>query len=590
MREKKRSKQLTAAEKLDAQIRADFRVFLVLLWRWLGLPDPTPAQLDMAKYLQHGPKRKVIMAFRGVGKSWVTSAYVLWLLYCNPQHKVLVVSATKERSDQFSTFTMRVLNEWPLLTHLKPREDQRQSKIAFDVAPAKADHAPSVKSAGIFGQLAGSRADHIVADDIEVPNNSDTQMSREKLSEAVKEFDAILKPLEHATITYLGTPQTEMSLYNSLPERGYSVRIWPARIPVDVEKYGYKLAPFVLKLIENGAQPGDPVDPKRFGREELMDRELSYGRSGFALQFQLDTSLSDAERYPLRLSDLIVMPLDPEKGPMDLIWSASPEKADNDLPNVGLEGDRFYAPMIPPKEFSKYTGCIMYVDPSGRGKDETAIAVTKALHGRVFLTYVAGFREGYTDRTIKVILDIAKAQKVNEIVVEPNYGDGMFSKLLIAASKAPGGYRCAIVDAEWSKAQKEARIVDTLEPVMNQHRLVVDKAIVWMDYKSTEKYIPEEQNRYRAFYQMTRLTKDRGALVNDDRIEAVAGAVKYWIDSYAKDTAQAVHDHRKELLDEELKRFMKNAVDPTGRKQGIKTGAGRYASKGVKALRPRVRL
>jgi hypothetical protein len=539
----------------------------------------------MARFLQHGPKRKVIMAFRGIGKSWVTSAYVLWMLYCNPQLKILVVSATRERSDQFSTFTMRVIDEWDLLAHLRARDDQRSSKVAFDVAPAQADHAPSVKSGSVYGQITGSRADHIIADDIEVPNNSDTQMAREKLSEAVKEFDAILKPLDHASITYLGTPQTEMSLYNSLPSRGYVVRIWPARIPDNAEKYGTKLSPYIMKLIEEGAKPGDPVDPARFGVEDLIERELSYGRSGFALQFQLDTSLSDADRFPLRLKDLIVMNLPPEKGPIDLTWAADPSLVENDLPNMGLESDRFYRPVWVEKEWAPWTGCIMYIDPSGRGKDETAIAVTKALNGRVFLTYLAGFRDGYSDDTLRTIILIAKNQGVNEIVVEPNYGDGMFAKLLQAAA-LKYGYRVSIIDAEWSKAQKEARIIDILEPVMNQHRLVIDKSVVWYDYKSTEKYIPEEQLRYRGFYQMTRITKDRGALINDDRLEAIAGAVKYWLDSFARETQQSAKQYKQSLLDEELKKFVKSALNPMTGQRGSAPKAGAF-DRSIKVLTTR---
>lgn len=565
------------------KIKGDFRVFLRLVWRHLDLPEPTPVQLDIARFLQHGPKRKVIEAFRGVGKSWVTSAFVLWLLYCDPQLNILVVSATKERSDQFATFSQRLVNEMSLLAHLRPRPEQRQSKIAFDVGPAFADHAPSVKSAGVYGQITGSRADHIIGDDIEVGNNSDTQMAREKLANAVKEFDAILKPLDHATITYLGTPQTEMSLYNTLPERGYVVRIWPARIPDNLEKYGTKLAPYIHKLIEKGAKPGDPVDPKRFGVEDLAERALSYGRSGFALQFQLDTSLSDADRYPLKLSDLIVMALPPDKGPVDLTWASSPELVDNDLPNVGLEGDRYYRPVWTAQEWTPYTGCAMYIDPSGRGKDETAICVAKALYGRVFITYLAGFRDGYSDETLKKILLIAKSHGVNEIVVEPNFGDGMFTKLLIAKSQVI--YRCSIVDSDWSRAQKEARIIDVLEPVMNQHRLVVDKSVIWYDYKSTETYIPEEQNRYRAFYQMSRLTKDRGALITDDRIEAIAGAVKYWTDSFAKDTTKSVKDFQDKVLDDELKKFMKNAIDPRGIRGGSNKRSPFVSS--IRAIRQR---
>ena len=173
---------------------SDFRKFLFVIWKHLNLPDPTPVQYDIAYNLQHGDKRMIIEAFRGVGKSWVTSAYVVWLLYMKPQLNILVVSASKSRSDDFTTFTLRLINEIKDLAHLRPKPDQRQSKITFDVASAAASHAPSVKSVGISGQLAGSRADVIVANDIEVPNNSMTQGMRDKLSEAVEEFEAILKP------------------------------------------------------------------------------------------------------------------------------------------------------------------------------------------------------------------------------------------------------------------------------------------------------------------------------------------------------------------------------------------------------------
>ena len=147
----------------------------------------------------------------------------------NPQLNILVVSASKSRSDDFTTFTLRLINEMEILAHLRPKTDQRQSKISFDVAQANASHAPAVKSVVISGQLAGSRADVIVTDDIEVPNDSMTQGIKDKLSETVKKFDAILKA--DGRIFYLGTPQNQESLYNKLPDRGYKVSIWPARYP-----------------------------------------------------------------------------------------------------------------------------------------------------------------------------------------------------------------------------------------------------------------------------------------------------------------------------------------------------------------------
>jgi hypothetical protein len=56
------------------RLTGDFRYFLTAIWKELNLPQPTRAQLAIAKYLQHGPKRLQISAFRGVGKSWITAA------------------------------------------------------------------------------------------------------------------------------------------------------------------------------------------------------------------------------------------------------------------------------------------------------------------------------------------------------------------------------------------------------------------------------------------------------------------------------------------------------------------------------------
>lgn len=527
------------------------------MWKHLNLPEPTPVQYDIASFLQHGPKRSVIEAFRGVGKSWVTSAFVCWVLYCDPQKKIMVVSASKQRADDFSTFTLRLIHEIEVLKHLIPRDDQRSSKVAFDVGPAKPDHSPSVKSVGITGQLAGSRADLIVADDIEIPNNSATQVMREKLLEAVKEFDAVLKP--GGRIVYLGTPQTEQSLYNVLPERGYVVRIWPARYPDEdkLSKYGNKLAPFIMDaMARDECCIGKPTDPRRFSDEDLTERELSYGRSGFALQFQLDTSLSDADRYPLKLKDLIVHPLDNFRGPSDLAWGGAPDLVYEGVPNVGLQGDRFHRPAFVSRDYAEYEGSVMFVDPSGRGKDETAYAIVKMLHGRLFLVDIGGYLDGYSPDTLTAILMAARRHNVNFILTEPNYGGGMFTSLLKAKSQEI--YPVTIEEAKWSQAQKEKRIIDTLEPVMNQHRLVISPEVIEKDYQSTEGLPNEDVQRYRLFYQMTRITADKGSLLRDDRLDALAGAVAYWVESMNRDTEQAALQYKERLIDQELEKFLAN--------------------------------
>lgn len=550
-------------------IKADFRNFLYTVWKHLLLPDPTPVQYDIATYLQYGPKRLIIEGFRGVGKSWITSAYVLWRLLIDPEYKFLVVSASKDRSDDFSTFTLRLISEMPLLQHLMPdpSKGQRFSKVAFDVAGCKASHAPSVKSRGIFGQLTGSRATEIIADDIEVPKNSTTQDMREKLLKACMEFEAIIMP-EVGKIKYLGTPQTEESIYNKLRERGYECRIWPARYPSadKVAIYGGSLAPDLEEKVDtNPKLAGTPTDPKRFNDIDLIEREASYGRSGFALQFQLDTSLSDAEKYPLKTSDLIVLPLNPDKAPVSLAYGSSPELQIKDIPNPGFTGDRVFRPLFIDKDWSQYEGSMMFIDPAGRGKDELAWAVVKQLNGLLFLTSSGGLKGGYADENLILLAKEAKDQQVKHIQIESNFGDGMFLKVFTPVLSRY--YPCNTEEIR-ATVQKEKRIIDILEPVMNQHRLVVCESVVRKDIKTLT-----ETANYSLLYQMTRITKERGALKHDDRLDALAGAVSYWVESMARDEVKALSSWQAKALEEELKSFMHHTLctSPSSSRESKKT-------------------
>tara|TARA_A100001035_G_scaffold238843_1_gene203622 strand:+ start:138 stop:1808 length:1671 start_codon:yes stop_codon:yes gene_type:complete len=531
----------------------DFKNFMYLVWKHLNLPDPTPVQYDIADYIQSGVKRSIVEAFRGVGKSYITAAYVVHQLLLNPDKKFLVVSASKARADDFSTFSQRIIMEMPLCKHLVAKEGQRWSKIAFDVAPAKASGSPSVKSVGITGQITGSRADVIISDDVEVPSNSMTQMMRERLSENVKEFDAVLKP--EGRIIYLGTPQTELSLYNVLVERGYEMRIWTARFPKpdNIEKsYSNRLAPYIINKLEHDESiENDPTDPKRFNEDDLLERELSYGRSGFALQFMLDTALSDTDRYPLRLSDLMVMSCDSEKAPEKLIYGVM--KPLLNLPNVGLSGDRLYAPESILGDYVAYSGSVLAIDPSGRGEDETAYAVVKMLNGYLYVTDAGGLSGGYGKEVMVSLANIAKKNQVNMVLIESNFGDGMFQSLLLPYLQKT--YPVTIEEVRHSK-QKELRIIDVLEPVMNQHKLVIDPKVIQNDYDSVQNRPTEKAMRYMLTYQMTRITKDRGSLAHDDRLDVLAMAVQYWVDQMSAVADQEIIDRRSQLLDEELDKFI----------------------------------
>ena len=535
-------------EEQIAKAKEDFRVFIYMVWKMISLPDPTPIQYDIAHTLQNLPNdRFIIEGFRGVAKSFITCAYAVWTLWRDPQKKVEIVSASKDRADANAIFIKRIIYTLPFLAHLKARPDQRDQQNLFDVGPGVPDISPSIKSVGISGQLTGSRADLLIADDVEVANNSGTQTQRDKLNEAVKEFDAIIKP--KGQIVYLGTPQNEMSLYNELQQRGYKCRIWTVLYPESLserEFYGDRLAKIIAdKYDENpDLYAGKPTDPRRFDEEEIYKRRLSYGKAGFALQFMLNTNLSDQEKYPLKVQDLMIANLSLDEANLKWYWSNDRQLRINDLPCVALKGDYFYEPQGRSSEVYEYTGTVMAVDPSGRGKDETSYAVVKYLNGYLFVLEVGGTREGYSDSTLRQLANKAKIYGVNEIVVEGNFGDGMFSQLFKPVLNDI--HPCSVTEVK-NYAQKEARIIDTLEPVMMRHKLIVHKQVILDDYQ-----VYENAPAYSLIYQMTRLSRDRGALAHDDRLDALCMAVAYWLEVMDRDEEQGVLEQMEARLEQWL--------------------------------------
>ena len=536
-------------------LQQDFKLFLQALWAELGLPSPTRAQYAIADYLQNGPKRLQVQAFRGVGKSWITGAFVLWTLFNDPERKVMIISASKERADNMSIFLQKLIIDTPWLKHLQPKsDDSRWSRISFDVN-CSPHQAPSVKSVGITGQLTGSRADLMILDDVEVPGNSLTEFMREKLLQLCTEAESILTPKSDSRIMYLGTPQTTFTIYRRLSERNYRPLVWPARYPRQdkLSKYEGILAPEIQEDVDMGAEEWTPTDD-RFSHEDLIEREASMGRSNFMLQFQLDTTLSDAQKFPLKMADLIVTSVNPTTAPENIIWCSDPSKVIRDAPTVGLPGDYFYSPMQLVGEWSSYDETICSVDPSGRGTDETAAAFLSQRNGLIYLHEMSAYRDGYSDSTLLDILRRCRKYGVTSLVIETNFGDGivgeLFKKHLINTKQN--------IDIEEVRAnvRKEDRIIDSLEPVLNQHRLIVDRGVIDWDYASNKDSPAEERLLYMLFYQMSRMCREKRAVKHDDRLDCLAQGVKYFTDALSISAQDQIALRKKEEWDNMLAEFL----------------------------------
>ena len=138
--------------------------------------------------------------------------------------------------------------------------------------------------------------------------------------------------------------------------------------------------------------------------------------------------------------------------------------------------------------------------------------------------------------------------KVQKIVIESNFGDGAFHELLKPHLKRIYKYGknsgCEVID-ERAKTRKEKRIIETLEPMMMQHKLVVSKRALIKDQ--------EKKVDYSFTHQLTHITEDAGSLVHDDIIDAVELTVSYWKKSLARDSDNALEEHRVNKIKADLK-------------------------------------
>ena len=136
----------------------------------------------------------------------------------------------------------------------------------------------------------------------------------------------------------------------------------------------------------------------------------------------------------------------------------------------------------------------------------------------------------------------------------------MFNQLLKPVL-AEVGYSVTVEEVRHNK-QKELRIIDTLEPLMNSHRLILDPRVIIHDYDSIRNNggSTADNLSYLLLYQLSRLTRDKGSLRHDDRLDALSMACGYWVEQMAQSVDEAVDALREERIDRELEKFLEGVV------------------------------
>ena len=521
----------------------------------------TAQQENIAEYMQNGPRLRMVMAQRGEAKTTLAALYSIWRIIHRPSTRVLIVSAGEQNSSDTATLIVRLFMTWDILECLRPDRNagDRTSTDAFDVhySLKGLDRSPSVACAGITSNLPGRRADLLIPDDIESNKNGLSATQRAQIVQLSKEFSSICT---HGDILYLGTPQSKDSVYNTLQGRGFEVRIWPGRYPSftvdpkthqeidEAEKYAGRLAPIIVQAMRDNpslrvgggidGSMGQPTDPDRYTDADLNEKYLDKGPEDFALQYMLDTSLLDALRQQLRLSDLIVANFSSDLIPEIVAWQATPSNEVSLGQDFPIAMAKMYYAMPTTAHFLKPKDVFMFIDPAGGGTDELAYGVSCAIGPYVHLLDVGGLKGGLTAQNELELCDIIRRNNVQRIKVESNMGHGLFEINLRSILNATDDLTSVAqqITGEYSTGYKEKRIIDSLVSPMQRHRVIVHKQVFDSDVRYGKQHAIADRTQYSLWYQLANVTTDRNSLPHDDRLEAMAGAVrefKYVLDQDA---------------------------------------------------------
>ncbi len=519
----------------DHTLEDEFIIFYTYTFSHLNLPRPTRAQYEMALFIMDTKNpHRLLMAMRGLSKSLTSQIYVVWRLLNDPDEHILVMSAGKTRAGNYSQFVQRLIRMLPITKPMSPRHNiERTSGESFDVAGATISDSPSVYAVGAATQVTGFRASLIIYDDIETAQTVESAVKTEAIDTYAMEAQNLLMSGKDESIT-LCTPHSMSSIYVPwIDEKGFTPFVIPALYPDSESPYFGGLAPYIKERIANNPEYiGQPVD-ERLNHDFLMSKKMRIGKSKFKLQYQLDVSDSDDMRYPLKLSDFIVDNIDDDRGSLKIAYSSMPENILYQKHN-GFAKDKLYKPLFRSDEMAEYDFKVLSVDTAGRGKDEIGISIIYHLNSKLFIKKIIGTHGGYEDETMQMIADLCSIHNINTCVVEDNFGDGMFTKMLTPyiTKTSP------LTEVEGIKVsgQKEVRIIETLEPLMNQHRIVIDHEIFDYDLTATKR-------EFSFTHQLSHITRERESLRHDDRLDSLANGIAYMIEWMSDDDEWGMQYH-----------------------------------------------
>ncbi len=412
----------------------DFGVFLALWNISQNYKTPT-IHFRIATWLQkcweRGHRRLLLQAFRASGKSTIAAIFCAWILYRDPDLRILVLSAESNLAQKMARTVRKVVERHPLTKTLRPDRPDDWAADSFTVRRTRISRDPSVLARGLYANITGIRADIIICDDVEVPNTCDTPEKREALRDRLLENEFILTP--SGTILYIGTPHTYFSIYAKMPRP----EIGEDRI--FLKGYRRKTIPVLNRA-------GNSAWPERYSTAQIEDMRSASGAMKFSSQMMLEPvnimegrlDVASLKRYA---GELVV------------------REAQNNLA-ITLEGQKIVsASAWWDPSFGKMNGdgsvlAVVFTDEEGR----------QYLHRVVYIKIQNAVEDDMAAAQCNVVANVARDLCLPVIAVETN-GVGKFLPAILRKSLAALGLATAVVE-KTSHAAKAVRILESFDVAM----------------------------------------------------------------------------------------------------------------------------
>ena len=455
-----------------------FPLFLTIWNRGQGLSTPD-VHYKIAHWLEKSweneERHLLLMAFRSCGKSTIVGLFCAWLLFTDPNLRILVLAADLNLARKMVRNVKKIIERHMLTQHLLPEKKEQWASDSFTIKRDLERRDPSMQAKGITANITGSRAEVVICDDVEVPKTCDTAEKRADLRERLLEIEYIL--VAGGTRLYVGTPHNYYSIYADSPRKEIGEDV------TFLEEYKRLLCPIL------DAQ-GKSAWPERYKLSDIDRMKRHTGPNKFQSQMMLEpVAISEGRLNPDQLniySDELVYK---EAGGRPQLWLG-----DKQLVSCSAFWDPAFAAAQGKGDSSVLA--IVYTDDEGQ----------HYLHRCVYLRAEADSKDDEATQQCKMVAEIASGLFLPSITIEIN-GLGRFLPNMLRKQMAEMGVSTAVVELS-SRRPKAVRIIEAFDAVMAANALNVHQSVLKTPFiREMQEWQPEKTG------------------AQDDGLDAAAGAL-----------------------------------------------------------------